>query len=122
MVARLRRYQRRMWRTELREQSLLSLDEVIEGLPGQPHEARTWLKKHVEPFGQIVNGLDMYLWGDVLRAIGSTRRVRQVSAENSRIRVQTDSRTTTTVARARYDRQATTGEHPPGDARPVPSP
>ncbi len=70
----LRTYLRRMWRASLTPQSLLTLEEAVEALPGLPTEARAWLTAAVEPVGEAA-GEAIYSWGEVMVAIGARREV-----------------------------------------------
>lgn len=65
-------YLRRMWRAALTPESLLSLEEVAEALPGRPDDTTPWVHECVQIAG-VVAGADVYRWGDVLRAVDVCR-------------------------------------------------
>lgn len=69
----LRTYLRRMWRAALNSESLLTLDECVEAMPGADSKARAWLQQHVKPAGNIA-GVTVYRWGDVLSVLVARRK------------------------------------------------
>ena len=58
-------YQQRMWRASLSRDSLLTLDEVVEALPGPTSVVEAWTRDNVEPAGHI-GEVRLYRWGDVV--------------------------------------------------------
>ena len=56
----------RMWRASLHSGSVLALEEVIEALP---QVKASEVRRRVSP-ATTVEGVGLYLWGDVLRAVG----------------------------------------------------
>lgn len=68
MPSTLRRYLRRMWRASLGPQSLLTLAEAAQALPGRREKARAWLLANVQPCGKMA-GLDVYSWGAIVAAM-----------------------------------------------------
>ncbi|MFA4973885.1 MAG: hypothetical protein WC683_14835 [bacterium] len=77
MASPLRRYLRRMWRASLGPQSLLTLAEAVEALPGRRDEARAWLEGRVRPCGRVAD-VDVYSWGEVVAAMANDVRPREV--------------------------------------------
>ena len=59
-----------VWRAQLREESLLSLDEAAEAMPGDPRLALGWIPANVKVAGEWA-GQPVYRWGDVAAAIAS---------------------------------------------------
>lgn len=63
-----RRYLRLMWRSSLTSTTVLSLDELLDALPGNADEHRAWVADNVSPIGRV-SGTVVYRWGDVVAAI-----------------------------------------------------
>lgn len=59
--------ERRMWRASLQPAALLSADEVLEAVP---HATAQWVRQRVAASGEV-EGAPVYLWGDVLVAVGA---------------------------------------------------
>lgn len=68
-MAELTRYLKLMWRAALLPSSVVTATEAAEALPGDPTAAGRWLRDRVRPCGTAV-GEPVYLWGDVLHAMG----------------------------------------------------
>lgn len=64
-------FERRMWRSSLTAEALLTAEEAEEALPLRPTDAREWLSEHVAP-SVIVAGVVLYRWRDVLGALAPT--------------------------------------------------
>ncbi len=65
------KYLRRIWRTQLSEGALLSLNEAAEAVPGNSRQAREWLVANVKPAGGWLDQ-PVYRWGDIVAAMAPT--------------------------------------------------
>lgn len=59
----------RIWRATLTRAALLTRDEVIAALPGDPTDVGAWLDAHVAATGRVA-GTAVFRWGDVLDVVG----------------------------------------------------
>jgi hypothetical protein len=70
LVSGLSHYLRRIWRNSLTAESLLTVAEAVEAIPGRSEVAKAWLGDSVAARGAI-GGEPFYRWGDVLEALAS---------------------------------------------------
>lgn len=59
------RWRRRMWRSSISGDALLTAEEVAEALPGRAQLNRRWLDR--VPRVRLPNGQEVYQWAEVLR-------------------------------------------------------
>lgn len=59
--------ERRIWRASLQPAALLTFEELLEALPGA---TASWARKRIPPRGEV-DGRPVFVWGDVLQALGT---------------------------------------------------
>ncbi len=68
----LDRYLRLMWRAQLTAESVLTLEEAAEALPGRDSEASAWLHENVVTQTRCSwSDEQLYRWGDILKAMST---------------------------------------------------